>query len=130
MKKVVGGVAVSLLLLVGATACGGGDDSESGASPTTAMAGAPSTTAAAGGSSASGASSSDPGVKALCDKVDELIASVEANDAARTNAAQDAVREEMDKAKEVVQADPMKAIGYGECIQKGAQALSGKVGDL
>jgi len=125
MKKVVGGVAVSLLLLVGATACGGGDDSESGASPTTAMAGAPSTTAAAGG-----ASSSDPGVKALCDKVDELIASVEANDAARTNAAQDAVREEMDKAKEVVQADPMKAVGYGECIQKGAQALSGKVGDL
>ena len=125
MKKVVGGLAVSLVLLVGATACGGGDDSGSDASPTTAAAGAPSSTAAAGGSS-----SSDPGVKALCDKVDELIASVETNDAARTDAAQDAVREEMDKAKEAVQSDPMKAGGYYECIQKGAAALSGKVGDL
>lgn len=125
MKKVVGGLAVSLVLLVGATACGGGDDSGSGASPTTAAAGAPSTTASAGGSS-----SSDPGVKALCDKVDELIASVEANDAARTDAAQDAVREELDKAKDLVKANPMKAAGYYECIQKGAAALSGKVGDL
>lgn len=125
MKKVVGGLAVSLVLLVGATACGGGDDAESGTSPTTAAAGAPSTTAAAGGSS-----SSDPGVKALCDKVDELIASVEANDAARTDAAQEAVRAELDKAKEVVGSDPQKAIPYAECIQKGAQALSGKVGDL
>jgi hypothetical protein len=130
MKKVVGGLAVSLVLLVGATACGGGDDAESGTSPTTAEAGAPSTTAAAGGSAASGGSSSNSGAKALCDKVDELIASVEAKDAARTDAAQDAVREEMDKAKEVVQSDPMKAGDYNECIQKGAQALSGKVGDL
>jgi hypothetical protein len=123
MKKIVGGLVVSMVLLVGATACGGGDDSESGAA-TTAAAGAPSTTAAGG------SSSSDPGVKALCDKVDELIASVEANDAARTDAAQEAVRAELDKAKEVVGSDPQKAIPYAECIQKGAQALSGKVGDL
>ena len=125
MKKVVGGLAVSLVLLVGATACGGGDDSGSGASPTTAAAGAPSTTASAGGSS-----SSDPGVKALCDKVDELIASVKANDASRTDAAQAAVRAELEKAKAVAKSDPQKAIPYAACIQKGALALSGKVGDL
>ena len=121
MKKLVGGLVVSMVVLVGATACGGGDDAGSAASTT--AAGTPSTAAA-------GAASDDPGVKALCDKVDELIASVKANDAARTNAAQKAVRAELDKAKAVAKSDPMKAVPYAACIQKGAQALSGNVGDL
>jgi len=115
MKKVVGGLAVSLVLLVGATACGGGDDAESGTSPTTAAAGAPSTTAAAGGSSAgSGSFSADE----FCDTIDELLAATKSGDDASKEVARKKAMELYPKAAESMRNDPTSADKIVACIAK------------
>ena len=113
MKKVLGGLVVSMLLLVGATACGGSDDSASGASSTTAAAGSP--------------SSGAPSVEDICAQADKLAAAVKANDTAQLRQLGIEFREMLEKAQKSIANNAQAAAPYGPCIQKASLAMAGKV---
>ena len=117
MKKWIAMCSVVTVLVVGAAACGGSSDKESAGSTTTVAA------SAAGATAATVAGSSAPAVNVYCQKVNALVAAVNAKDVAAVQAAKSDIAAANEAALTATIGNMSAADEYQACLKGAGTAL-------